>query len=411
MKKIFALALFVLSVSTARSQTNDTITVVNWNIEWFGSLQYGPSDKNLQEQNVLKALRYLKADLYGLCEVVDTVRLKRVVDSLGPDYAFVVSSFASSAPSMNSPNWSSAQKLAFVYRRSVFSNISARAMLNNGSSAYYNFASGRLPYLFNANVNKGGKKRNIHFILLHAKSGSGAADYVRRRDGAIELKDTIATGYSNRPVIIIGDYNDELEGSITYGYKVSPYDVFAGDSVRTNADYYNSITLPLERAGLRSTITYTNVIDHQVINKRMDSMYVPFSAQIRSDVINGVPDYLAHTTTDHYPVSSQYKLIAGDTAAVILNPPPPPPPVAQFNGFRVWPNPFDDVITYRSGKNLTEVVIVLYTISGQKIFQKQAGNIISQQFNEFMVPYLPAGLYVLKIISRESTYQYKLMRK
>jgi len=411
MRKTLCLTILFSMLSASRLYSQDTLSVVNWNIEWFGSLQNGPSNKNVQEQNVLKILRYLNADLYGLCEVVDTIRLKRVVDSLGSDYAFVVSSFASGAPSFNSPNWTSAQKLAFIYRKSVFSNIAARAMLNNGSSAYYNFASGRLPYLFNANVSKGGKKRNIHFIMIHAKAGASASDFIRRKDGARELKDSLDPFYSGRPAIIMGDYNDELEGSIVSGYSTSPYDVMVKDSIQSNANYYRSVSLPLERAGMRSTITYTNVIDHQVINKRMDSMYVPFSAAIRTDIINAVPDFLSHNTTDHYPVFSRYKLIAGDTTAVVVNPPPPPPPANPFVGFKVWPNPFENTITYRSGKNLTNVEMVLFNATGKKVWQQKTGNITTQLFYEFTLPILPRGVYVLKIVSREENYQYKLLRK
>ncbi len=410
MRKILCSAILIFSVLSSQSQSSDTLKVVNWNIEWFGSLQNGPSNKNQQEVNVLKILRYLKADLYGLCEVVDTIRLKRVVDSLGTDWAFVVSSFASGAPSFNSPNWSSAQKLAFVYRKSIFSNIAARAMLNNGSSAYYNFASGRVPYLFNANVSMGGKKRNINFIMIHGKAGASASDFVRRRDAARELKDTLDPYFASRPTMIIGDYNDELEGSIVSGYTVSSYDVIVRDSIKTNANYYNSITLPLERAGKRSTITYTNVIDHQVINKRMDSMYVPASAEIRTDIINAVPDYLSHTTSDHYPVYSKYKLIAGDTSVVVVNPPPPPPPSIVFTGFKVWPSPFVNTITFRSGKNLSNVEVALYNSVGQKVWQQNIGTITSQLFNEVKVPELSSGLYFFQIISKEENFMYKLIK-
>jgi endonuclease/exonuclease/phosphatase family metal-dependent hydrolase len=411
MRRTLCSVFLLLAFINARSQSSDTLTVVGWNIEWFGSTANGPSNENLQEANVVKVLRYLKADLYGLNEVVDTMRLRRVVDSLGSNYGFYISTFASAASSTNSPYWSSAQKLAFIYRKDIFSNIHARAMLNNGSNAYYNFASGRFPYLFNANVNKNGKKRNVSFILIHAKSGATTADFTRRKDAARELKDTLDPSFVNRPTILMGDYNDELQGSIVTGYTVSPYDMIVKDSVRTNNNYYHSITLPLELAGERSTISYSSVIDHQVINKKMDSMYVPASADIRTDVVNVVPDYLTRNTSDHYPVSSRYTIINGDTSVVVINPPPPPPPPVAFTGFKVWPNPFQQSIIFRSGKDLTGVTITLYNSLGGKVWQTTLPVITSQLFNEFQLPpYLASGVYLMQVSSREEKLHFKLVK-
>jgi hypothetical protein len=340
---------------------------------------------------------------------VDTMRLRRVTDALGSSYGFYISGFGSSAPSPFSPNWSSAQKLAFIYRKDIFSNIKTRALLNNGSNAYYNFASGRYPYLLNANVNKNGKKRNISFILIHAKSGSTTTDYYRRRDGARELKDTLDPFFSNHPMILMGDYNDELEGSIVPGY-ISPYDVLVRDSVRTATNFYNSLTLIPERAGERSTISYNSTIDHQVINKKMDSMYVRESVDIRQDVSNAVPDYFTRNTSDHYPVSSQYLVISGDTSVVLTTPPPPPPPTAVFTGFRLWPNPFRQSLVFRSGKTFTNVQISLYNSMGQKAWEMNYGTIATQLFNEIQVPDLPPGLYVFVLRSNEETITQKLVK-
>lgn len=410
MRRTICSVLLLFTFFVTKAQNSDTLTVVSWNIEWFGSSVNGPSDDNQQEANVIKILRYLKADLYGLNEVVDTIRLRRVTDSLGSNYAFYISPFASAAASPSSPYWSTAQKLAFIYRKDVFSNIKTRAMLNNGSNAYYNFASGRFPYLFNANINKNGNKRNISFILIHAKSGATTSDFNRRKDAARELKDTLDPFFANHAMILMGDYNDELEGSIVTGYTVSPYDMIVKDSARTNSNYYRSITLPLEQAGERSTISYSNVIDHQVINKRMDSMYVEGSADIRQDVINVVPDYLTRNTSDHYPVSSKYKIINGDTSVVVINPPPPPPPPVVFTGFKIWPNPFQQSIIFRSGKDLTGVTITLFNSIGQKVWQTTLPNITSQQFNEFLLPILSPGMYIMEVISKEEKLHFKLVK-
>lgn len=409
MQKTLCTAALMAICFFSKAQVDDTLRVVNWNVEWFGSPSAGPSNDNQQEINVLKILRYLNADIYALSEIVDTLRLKRVTDSLGSNYRYHVSYYASTAASVNSPNYSAAQKLAFIYKTNVFSNVTTRAMLNNGSDAYYNFASGRFPFLFNANVNKNGKKRNISFILIHGKAGTTTNDYNRRRLAAIELKDTLDKQFTIQPLILLGDFNDELYTSIVPGYVNSSYQVIVQDSIRTNANYYHSITLPLGKSGQKSTISYSNVIDHQVINKKMDSMYVPFSAAIRTDVVNAVPDYYSRSTSDHFPVSSKFLVIAGDTSAVIINPPPPPPTIV-FTGFKIWPNPFQRSIIFRSEKNLSNVTLTMYNSAGIKVWQFAAGNITSQTFNEFSLLYLSPGLYILRINSNEAQLSFKLIK-
>ncbi len=409
MRTFFLLAV-ILSGIHVKAQ-DDTLRVVNWNIEWFGSYTNGPGNEDAQEQNVIKVLRYLGADIYALNEVVDTTRLRRVTNALGSEWAFTISSFGSTAPTPISPNWQTTQKLAFVYNKNVFSNIQTRAMLNNGSNAYYNFASGRYPYLFNANVNKNGKKRNISFVNIHAKAGASSSDYYRRMEGAVELKDTLDKGFWQHPTLLLGDYNDELYTSIVWGFNTSPYKVFVNDSLRSDSVYYHALTLPLGQGGARSTISYSNVIDHQLVNHRMDSMYIPFSAAIRTDVVNVVPDYYGGSTSDHFPVSSKFLIIPGDTSVKIsAPPPPPPPPPAAITGFYVAHNQLTESITYRSGKTLKDVEMVLFNSMGARVWTFRIGQVQGQAYYEARLPGLPKGVYFLVLYNREEAIKARFVR-
>ncbi|WP_207496265.1 T9SS type A sorting domain-containing protein [Aridibaculum aurantiacum] len=404
------LAVVAVTVANAQTQADTALRIVSWNIEWFGSTEAGPPNKNLQERNVVRILRFLDADIYALGEIVDTMRMRRVVDSLGANYGFTISDFCSAVASPDFPNWLTCQKLAYVYRKDVVSNVRVRGMLRASQNAYYNFASGRFPYLLNANVNKNGKKRNINVINIHAKSGTTSTDYTRRRNGAIELKDTLDQFFSRTPVILVGDYNDELHRSIS-GFGTSPYQVIVADSNRNNANYYRSITLPLSYAGENSTIGFSTVIDHQIINKRMDSMYIAGSAAIRKDVLTVVPDYNARNTSDHYPVFSSYSVIAGDTSVFIAPPPPPPPAPPIVQGFKIGPNPFSNVLYYRSGKTLTDVTMALYNAVGAKVWQRELATIPANVAQQTQVPSsLPPGVYIFRLLSKEETHQLKLVK-
>ncbi len=280
---------------------DSVLTIVNWNIEWFGSNDEGPTNNDLQQSNALKVLRYLNADIYGLCEIVDTSRLEKMADSLGSDYGFVVSHYASSATSTTSQYYADAQKLAFVYKKSVFTNVSVRPYMEKSPTAGYYFATGRYPYCFNANVTKNGITKNITFLLIHAKSGSDETSYYRRFNGSTELKDSLDhQGYNQKDMMILGDLNDELQGTITTTQNVSPYQNFMQDN------NYAGITQFLQQGNAQSTIDYPSIIDHQIISAAFDKIYVPGSAKIRTDVTSVIPDYTKGATSDHYPVSSQF---------------------------------------------------------------------------------------------------------
>jgi endonuclease/exonuclease/phosphatase family metal-dependent hydrolase len=288
---------------------DQTLNVVNWNIEWFGSTAagQGPADDNLAQANAKTTMEYLNADVYALAEIVDATRFNNLVNSLAGGYSYVLADFCSSGGTPAA--CASSQKLAFVYKTSVLSNVSARALMNNGvgSNAYNNWASGRYPYLITATVNKNGFTRNINFIVLHAKALDDVDSYNRRKAAAQELKDTLDTYFNNKNVIILGDFNDDLDSTITAAIspRTSPYDIIVSDS--TDADSYRSITLPLSRLSLNSTFTNAEMIDHVIVSNEVGTSFIANSASLYNDIgaLAGVADF-PNTTSDHYPVLTNF---------------------------------------------------------------------------------------------------------
>jgi hypothetical protein len=156
--------MFFIGDSFAQS-TDTTLDVVSWNIEWFGSTSNGPTNKSLQEANVVKVLKWMNADLYGLVEVVDTLRMRRVVDQLGnAEFGYVISPFCTQATQPSGNAWLNGQKLAFIYRKSVFSNISTRGMMRNSATANTNWASGRFPFMLSATATMEGVSKQMNVI-------------------------------------------------------------------------------------------------------------------------------------------------------------------------------------------------------------------------------------------------------
>lgn len=404
MKKILFSGLFtVITILSTAQSSNNTLDVVAWNIEWFGSTSNGPSNDNLQEQNVLKVLRYLNADIYGLCEVVDTMRLRRVVDSLGSQYSYRISDYCSLAATPSDADWLGGQKLAFIYNNNIFSNVSFRKFMGSSSQAYTNFASGRFPYLMNANVTINSITRNINFFMLHGKAGSTTTDYNRRQAATIEMKDSLDLRYPSAINLIIGDFNDDFDQTISTGSgTLSSYDALIKDS--TDADHYKSITLPLSYAGQASTLNYNDVIDHQVISNEASVFYVPGSAMIRTDVVNTVPNYVTtQNTSDHYPVFSQYNLANMPTNIVSVS-------VGQL-GVKISPIPTQENINLWFSKPLTKTTVQLYDITGRLLLSNSYNTIRPNEIKSIDVSKLNAGVYLISIQTGKTIATQKIIKQ
>lgn len=404
MNKALILCIFTLLLSAqVRSQsTASTLDVISWNLEFFGApYNSGPPDKNLQEINVKKLMRYFNADLYGLLEIVDTMRLRRLVDSLGnTEFGYVIAPYCSNNTTGTGASWTSGQKQAYIYRKSIFSNVSTRGIMRNSSAAYINWASGRFPFLLSATVTIDGISKNLNFILLHGKSGSNADDFAKRQAAANELKDTLDAQFSTSNTFIIGDFNDALHNSIYLGSSISSYNTIVADS--TDADHYKSVTLPLGAAGQTSMINFPNVIDNHVISNEIVPFYVLGSAQIRTDVTSVISDYItAHNTSDHYPVFSKYSL-----AGIITSVPSVTP--AEL-GIKISPNPFADRIMLTASKTLNNVQLTLFSADGQYIQQQSYGMINAGSTIQPGFPVLQKGMYFLKVETKQYRTVVKLL--
>ncbi len=318
-----------------------TLEVVNWNVDWFGKEEipvtdpgpWGPLNEAVQERNVKTIIKNLDADVYAFEEVVDTARFKRLIDTLGGPsvWGYAFSDFCSGATSPTSPFYAGGQKLGFIYRKANISNMSTRGMLRtsaNYDSAYKYWSSGRFPYLMHADVTLGTVTQPVDFIVIHAKANTGTDaekidSYRRRKLGLQELKDSLDAHFANSNLILLGDFNDDLDRTIapiTSGPDtVSSYNYLIADS--TDANSYKSITLPLSLLNLRSTVTNANVIDHQVISNEMNVFYMPGTASIRTDVTGLVapsPVLYADSTTDHYPIYARYNFLNCPGSAVVF---------------------------------------------------------------------------------------------
>jgi hypothetical protein len=365
--------------------------VVNWNIEWFSGTN-GPTDDLLQEKNALTLMRKMDADVYACTEIVDTLAFKALVDSLGSkvgDYKYFVSKYASNASDINSVNYATGQKLAFAYRASIVTPIKVEPIFYtaDASAPIYNFwASGRFPYMMEADVKMNGITKRITFIVIHAKAQNSTDAYLRRQNAAIALKSYMDTNLSKANIVLLGDFNDDLDFTIapaadTGGdFPKSSYSVIVDDSVN-----YIALTLPLSRLGERSTASFPNVIDHVMVSDDFFPTYVQGTAQILNELSQIIPSFPS-TTSDHYPVLSRYLFDPRTTTKEITK---------NAGDVKVYPNPLSDElnIEIKFDGGSARKHIILMDVSGKLHYAEYS------YADKLVIPTskLASGMYILSV--------------
>ena len=310
---ISSMGITTLQISLSGNTVDpaSTLEVVAWNIEFFSGAG-GPSNDVLQEQNALAVMQNLDADLYGCPEIVDTLAFKNLAESLGDpgEFGYYISTYASGISNTSAPDYGIAQKLGFIYRKSMVSPTSFAPLFytTNMSDTLYNFwASGRFPLKMEAMVTINSITYPVSVILIHAKAQNSADAYGRRKKAAIALKQYLDSVKVNQRFIIMGDYNDDLDQTVASSGDVDPSD-FPNSSYKVIVDdvsQYKALTLPLSLNGEKSTVSFNDVIDHFVVSNEMNSDYVAGSAQIINSVESLIANY-GSTTSDHYPVLTRF---------------------------------------------------------------------------------------------------------
>ncbi|WP_428264132.1 lamin tail domain-containing protein [Haliangium sp.] len=282
----------------------DTLDIASWNIEHYGNTGLGPDDEDLQRDNVRDVIAGTDFDLWGVEEIRSVSHFEALLSDLpGYDGFLAHDPMVQDGAAFYSGG---EQTVGLVFKTDVVSVKSARLILTERN---FEFA-GRPPLEVNLRVTVGGATEDMVVIVLHAKAIGDLRSWERRLAGAQALKDYLDQNHPTSKVIVIGDFNDDLDTSITRG-QPSPYQDFVDDS----ADY----TFPSEAltlAGQSSTINFQDMIDHHLATNELMANFVADSAEVYF-VDDLVPNY-EDTTSDHRPVLSRYRF-GGGGGGVILN--------------------------------------------------------------------------------------------
>ncbi len=277
----------------------ETLDIASWNIEWFGDPTNGPSNEPQQLRNARDVIRGVDADIWGVAEIVDESEFNQLKAQL-PDYEGFLAN-ARIVSSRRSSYSATEQKVGILYKRSVASLVSARVILPQNDRDF----AGRPPLEVTFRVTVNGATEELICIVLHMKATADEASWLRRSNASRALKRYLDDTYPTQRVIVMGDWNDDVNRSISIG-KPSPYQNFVDD-----ASHYHFVTKSLDDRGVSSTTGHRSLIDHHLVTNELAVDELPNSAE----VIAGdrmIKDF-RRTTSDHFPVLSHYVVPAHST--------------------------------------------------------------------------------------------------
>lgn len=341
------------ALPSAALSTDETLDVVTWNIEWFGSSINGPTNVTLQIENAARVIERIGADVYALQEISDASAFAQLRQRL-PGYRGFQAQY------------SSTQKTAFLFKTSVIDSLSSGLLPLSAPSGSPDPFAGRLPQFFRTRVKIPGREpQEILFINIHAKAMADADSYNRRRQAASLVKAYLDITFSTVPIIYLGDYNDDLLVS-TFNREISPYKIFIDDSTA-----YRGATLPLTRRRLGTYRGTSTPIDHIIISNELFETHLNGDVHIHN--VSYIPNF-ANTTTDHYPVVARFLF---PTVTAIL----PEIPASQTTGFHLknaYPNPFNpstqiQFVLHRA----TPVKLSVFDLTGREVASLLSGEHLS----------------------------------
>lgn len=396
-----ALVTLLLTVSAVAQTvpprgTSATFDVAAWNIEHFGGSS-GPTNDPLQIQNVQEVLRDADIDLWALEEVklggqgfdafIGGLSDQGLVGVLGPS--------VSSNPFFD-------QRLAYVYDPDVVEVIYTRAAPQAWLTPS-NFG-GRQPFEMKATIRVPGQESfQVIVLALHAKCCSDADSYDQRLRGADDLRGYIDfLQQQGLPVILMGDYNDRLNMSISSG-RLSPYRQFL-----VARDDYAFATEGLDDAGLAtfcgssSTCSGTSTIDHVLFTSGLFDRYVEGSGDRYAELLSSVPGYTT-TTSDHLPVLAQFQSVPVAAETV---------PAETFE-LRAAPSPFGASTTVHLALPETaRLTVELYDALGRRVRawdegERAAGPHRIRVSGAGLAP----GVYTLRLVAGDRQATQRLVRR
>ena len=289
MNRIGCTLLMIFALVAITNAQNSRFKIVTWNTEWLTCSTIGPTDEQLQVNNVAKVIKALDADVVALQEV-GTSSTYSTIDTL---VRRLGSEWGGSIIPWSADNCS--QNQGIIYKKSKVQFVSASLMSNAGTS--YNWSGGRYPALYNLNFVVGSGTVPVALINIHAKAMGDEGSYARRKAASLSFKTLLdGNSYNTKNVILLGDFNDYLSGTQcgSCSPAESPYKNFVDDTQN-----YKGLT-----GSLWDPYYNSPVIDNIIISNELFDNYTNTVLR-ETTAAQVVPNFMS-TTSDHYPISATF---------------------------------------------------------------------------------------------------------
>jgi hypothetical protein len=259
-----------------------------------------------------------------------------------------------------------------------------------------------------ANVTLNGITKKINFITIHSKAETSTGSYTKRKDGATLLKAFLDANEPNDNFIILGDFNDDLDQTISTqaeagtSYPASSYKIIVDDATR-----YFPVTLSLSIAGKKSIVGYNDVVDHAIVSNEMKDYYINSSADVLSNVTAAVSPDNYNTVSDHYPILTRYTWSTSTSLGKDLK--------INNRKLSIYPNPVkgDGFTIILDDENSTneKYELTLTGLDGRLMFSNYDKISTSNQLLNNSLKYLNQGIYILNLKGKDNSYSIKILKQ
>jgi endonuclease/exonuclease/phosphatase family metal-dependent hydrolase len=367
--RVFFLAVVALcGVWSAQGQTvtpvggDATFDVAAWNIENL-------TNSDPQMANAVATMQQAQVDLWSIEEITSPAVFSVLLSRLGDSWAGQLST-------------SQNVYTAFYYRKDVVSIRTAKTILSPDFD--FEFA-GRPPLLMDIDVTLPDTTTRVTVVSLHMKCCSDLTSLSRREAAAVALKNRLDFLHGSERIIVMGDFNDEVDRSITFG-RDSPYKPFVADpNYRFLIQDGNVGTW----CGNSSSCRTGSTIDNILISSELETSgtasrqfaLVPGSADRYSSLLTELPNFV-FSTSDHLPVVASFGLVTPTHVESS------PPRVASISA---WPIPARGRLTLEVGPAARFDVVDLLGRRMRVPEHRMGGR------TELDLSALSPGLYVIRV--------------
>ncbi len=243
----------------------DTFEIMTWNVEQF------PLDVQITISQLKKIIEKQDPDLIALQEITGETWLKKLADSLaGWDYQIFPDKYLS---------------LAYLYKTEEVNAVNdANPIFTN---EFFPFPRPALHFVVSHT-----NGRPLHLINLHLKCCDGEENFARRDSASSMLKRYIDTNLNDQPVIILGDFNDEISSSSALQ---NPFLNFIDDSLNYK---FADMDIAKGESKYWSYPSYPSHIDHIMITDELFSSWASVSTLTYDECDKRYLDFIS----DHRPL-------------------------------------------------------------------------------------------------------------